>query len=206
MAQVTQEQRVNEHEIARVRADIERVREDLGETLDQLTDRASPRAIVQRRTARFGARVRSVRTAVMGAPEAAASMGAQGAHGIADQTGAAASKVAEQARRAPELLERETRGNPLAAGVIAFGAGLLVSTLLPPTEPERRAGSALEEKLAPMKDRALEVGQEIKSEVQDAARQGAEHVKETASDAVQQTRQDAEAAGEQVRGQVQQRP
>jgi hypothetical protein len=78
--------------------------------------------------------------------------------------------------------------------------------MLPPTEPERRAGSALEEKLAPMKDRALEVGQEIKSEVQDAARQGAEHVKETAGEAVQHTKEDAAAAGEQVRGQAQQRP
>jgi hypothetical protein len=203
VAQGTQERQVN-RDIDRVRADIERVREDLGGTLDQLTDRASPRAMVQRRTARVGARFRSVRNSVMGSAQSAGSAAGGSAHRIADQAGSAASTVADQARHAPDFVERETRGNPLAAGIIAFGAGLLVSTLLPPTEAERQAAGALQDKLEPVKERALEMGRELTSDMQDAAREGMEHVKETASDAAQQVKQDAQSAGEQVKEQAQQ--
>ena len=36
------------------------------------------------------------------------------------------------------MVRRKTQGSPVAAGVIAFGGGLLVGTLLPESAGERR--------------------------------------------------------------------
>jgi hypothetical protein len=46
----------------------------------------------------------------------------------------AASSVADAASSAPDMARRQTRGNPLAAGLIALGVGWLASSLLPLTE------------------------------------------------------------------------
>ena len=106
--------------------------------------------------------------------------------------------------RAPELIQHQTQGNPLAAGLIAFGAGFLVSTLIPPSEPERQAAGALQEKLEPVKERAIEAGQGLKEQVQQAATEGLGHVKESASEAAQQVKQDVDDAGGQVKDHTQQ--
>ena len=203
MAQITQEQQLR-REIEAARADIERVRLDLGETLDQLSDRASPRSIVQRRKARMGARWRSVRESVMGSGQQVTANVAGSAHQLADQASSAVSSVADQARGAPELIQHQTQGNPLAAGLIAFGAGFLVSTLIPPSEPERQAAGALQEKLEPVKERAIEAGQGLKEQVQQAATEGLGHVKESASEAAQHVKQDVDDAGGQVKDHAQQ--
>ena len=42
------------------------------------------------------------------------------------------------ARHRTRLPARRTQGNPLTAGLIAFGAGWLLASLLPATEPEQR--------------------------------------------------------------------
>jgi hypothetical protein len=46
----------------------------------------------------------------------------------------------EKARLRPpaqSLCRRQTQGNPIAAGLIAFGAGMLVASLLPATDLEK---------------------------------------------------------------------
>jgi hypothetical protein len=57
-------------------------------------------------------------------------------------------------RQAPRRAKRKTQGNPLAAGVIAFGLGMLVSSLIPSSEKEREAVSQLQENLEPVKEKA----------------------------------------------------
>ena len=52
-----------------------------------------------------------------------------------------ATRAAEEIRDAPDLIQQQTQGNPLAAGLIAFGTGLLLATLFPPTEAEQRAAA-----------------------------------------------------------------
>ena len=54
-------------------------------------------------------------------------------------------------------MKRRAQGNPLAAGMIAFGLGMLVSSLIPSTEKEREAVSQLQENLEPVKEKASEV-------------------------------------------------
>ena len=56
--------------------------------------------------------------------------------------------------RRPQAIRRQTRGNPLAAGLIAFGAGWLVSSLLPASRREQeladQAKQVAQEKVQPV--------------------------------------------------------
>ena len=49
-----------------------------------------------------------------------------------------ASAVGDAVSNAPAQVKQKARGNPLAAGLIAFGAGLLVSGLIPSSQRSRR--------------------------------------------------------------------
>lgn len=175
MAEVSQE----------LRQDIERIRDDLDTTLDALGERVSPRRIAQRRKAAVRARVTRIRTAVIGSVQESGSAVAGQARQVAGsvQEGAqqVAGRAAEQVREAPEMIQQQTQGNPLGAGLVAFGAGMLLATLFPPTEAEQRAASAVQDRVEPLKDQALEVGREVKEHLQESARESAQQVKETAA-------------------------
>jgi uncharacterized protein YjbJ (UPF0337 family) len=177
-----------------LRRDIEHTREDLGETLDAIGDRVSPGRIVERRKARVRHAVSSMRASVMGTAESATG----GAPRVAQQVGEAAGTVADSARQAPQQIVRQTQGNPLAAGLVAFGVGLVVASLIPPSKAEQEAAGALQDKLEPLKDRALQSAREVKDEVQDAAQEAAGHVKATAGQAAADVRDDAQSAATQV--------
>jgi uncharacterized protein YjbJ (UPF0337 family) len=193
MAQVSQE----------LRQDIERIRDDLDSTLDALGERVSPRHIARRRKAAVRARVTRVRTAVMGsAMESGSTAAGQARHAAGSvQEGAqqVAGRAAEQVRDAPEMIQQQTRGNPLAAGLVAFGGGLLLATLFPPTEAEQRAAGAVQERIEPIKDQALEAGREMKDHLQESARESAQQVKETATDATQEVKQQAQSSADNVK-------
>jgi gas vesicle protein len=102
---------------------------------------------------------------------------------------------------------RQTQGNPLAAGLIAFGVGWLVSSLLPASQKEQelaqQAETMLRENkdtlLAPAKEMAQEMGEQLKPAAQDAV----ESVKSTAQDAAQTVKDEGQSAVEDVKGQAQ---
>ena len=83
---------------------------------------------------------------------------------------------ARPVRQAPRRMRRRAQGNPLAAGVIAFGLGMLVSSLIPSTEKEREAVSQLQENLEQVKEKASEVAQDmaenLKQPAQESSRVG----------------------------------
>jgi len=197
VAEVTQE----------LRQDIERIREDLDTTLDALGERVSPRRIAQRRKAAVRGRVTRVRTAVMGsAQESGAAVAGQTRHVAGSvQEGAqqVANRAAEQVREAPEMIQQKTQGNPLAAGLVAFGAGMLLATLFPPTEAEQRAASAVQERVEPLKEQALEAGREVKEHLQESARESAQQVKDTATEAAEEVKGQAQSSAQGVTEQAQ---
>jgi hypothetical protein len=178
-----------------LRQDIERIRDDLDATLDALGERVSPRRIAQRRKAAVRARATRVRTAVMGSAQESGSAVA----GQARQVRGSIQEGAQQVREAPEMIQRQTQGNPLAAGLVAFGAGMLLATLFPPTEAEQRAASAVQDRVGPLKDQALEAGREMKDHLQGSARESAQQVKETATEATQEVKQQAQSSAEKVK-------
>ena len=193
-----------------LRQDIERTRANLGETLEAIGDRVSPGRIVERRTQRVRNRFSSMKEAVMGTAHGA--YGAAGnrassvsgtaqstAHGALDAAGTAV----DQVREAPQAVRRQTQGNPLAAGLVAFGAGLLVATVLPTTETEQQLSQSLTDQLEPLKDHAQQAVQELKEGVTDAASEATTRVKDQAVQAAEAVKDQTRTATEEVQSHAQ---
>jgi hypothetical protein len=110
-----------------------------------------------------------------------------------DTLAAKASSAVDLTSSAPEQARRRTRGNPLAAGLVAFGAGWLLSSLLPATAPEQNAAGQI-------KDLAVETGKPVAQELgqaaqqlRESAQQRAQSVKDTASDAASTVASEAQS-------------
>jgi uncharacterized protein YjbJ (UPF0337 family) len=185
-----------------LRHDIERIRDDLDETLDALGERVSPRRIAQRRKDAVRVRVTRARTAVMGSAQQTRSVAAGQARQTKESVQETGGQAVEKAREAPEMIQNQTQGNPVAAGLVAFGAGMLLATLFPPTEAEQRAASALQERAESIKDQAVEAGREMTDHLQQSAQERAEQVKESARDAAQELKQQAQSSAEDVKEQA----
>jgi uncharacterized protein YjbJ (UPF0337 family) len=193
-----------------IRQDIERTRDDLSTSLDVLGDRVSPRRVARRRLSGVRGRLSSVRRTVMGSPNAGGTgMGAsmstarEQARGLSDRAGEAAGSAAEQIREAPEMLRQNVEGNPLAAGIIAFGAGMLFGSIVPPTSPEKRMASSMAEGLQPVVEQAQGAAQELRSGVQESVQNAAEALKDQAQGAAQNVKEQAQSATEEVKDQAQ---
>ena len=70
-------------------------------------------------------------------------------------------------------MQRKARGNPLAAGLIAFGIGYLISSAIPSSEKEQDAASRLQEKVAPLKDKVSETAGEVAERLREPAQEAA---------------------------------
>ena len=111
-------------------------------------------------------------------------------------------------QQAPDTIVRQTQGNPLAAGLIAFGVGWLVSSLLPASEKEKQLAQQAETAVREHKDALLEpakqAAQEIGDQLKPAAQEAVESVKSTAQDAAATVKDEGQAAVQDVQGQAQQ--
>lgn len=212
-----------------MRSEIAGTRAELAADVDRLADRTSPARIVQRRTDRVRRAARSgwerimgtssqatgqvrevtsgtASTVAHGAQQAAGTVreGAQQAAGAVRQ---GAGQAAEAVRAAPEQAMRRTQGNPLAAGLIAFGAGLLAASLIPRTEAEQRATDQLRQQagelIEPVKEAVREsagtIGQEAKDVTRGAARQVGQTASQAAGTTTDHARERARQVGEQGR-------
>jgi hypothetical protein len=168
---------------AEVRHDIEATREQMSGTIDAIADRTSPRRIVSRRGRRMSERMHSIRESVMGSPEDAS--GQSAARGAARSVQQGAGAVVDEVRHAPEQLRRQTQGNPLAAGLIAFGGGMLAAAVIPSSRTERQVASRLQEEAQPAIDQLKQAGQQVADEVKTSAQHAAQDVKESASESAQ---------------------
>jgi ElaB/YqjD/DUF883 family membrane-anchored ribosome-binding protein len=175
--------------------EISGTREDLTQNLNALQDRVSPHAIVERRKAAARDRARHLRSRVMGTVE-----GAQ--HGA----GQAAGAVSDTAQQALDTAEERFEGSPLAAGLVAFGAGVVVSSLFPATEKEAQAAhrvvDAAKEHGQPLIEEAKAVGQEMGEQLGETATEAAQQVKEAATDSAEKVRDEGQSAAESVRTDV----
>jgi gas vesicle protein len=177
-----------------LRRDIEETRTHLGTTLDTLGERVMPSRIVARRKNRMRERLSSVRESVMGSASSVQGSMSDGAHRVADTVGSAAGAIGDEVREAPTQIAEQARGNPLAAGLVAFGVGMIVASVIPASRPEEQAAVALKDKLEPIQDQAKQIGGELKDTVQQSTRDAAEHVKSRASEALQEVKGDADDA------------
>ena len=105
--------------------------------------------------------------------------------GAAQQAGDKASQMADQA---PEAIKRRTRGNPLAAGMIALGAGWLIGSLIPASRAEQDAASTVKDKAQPAVEEAKSAAQEMGENLKPEAQEAADSLKESAQDSVDQVK------------------
>ncbi|MFG1775024.1 DUF3618 domain-containing protein [Micromonospora sp. NPDC049051] len=207
----------------RIRWEIENTRNELSSDVDALADRVNPRRIA-------GERVGQARGALTRAREKVMGVQSDG-HGVAQRmshaTGSArgfgeqsreqmshmAGSVREEARSLGQQSRRQAEGNPLAAGLIAFGAGLLVSSLIPPSRPERQwAGQAkdmvsehsdqLRARAGQLREQASQVGHEMRDNLREPVQQAAGSVASTAAGGASAVREQGRSAAHQMQGQA----
>jgi len=174
-----------------IRGNIENTQKNLSADVDALAEKVSPSRIVERRVEQTRSAMTSVKDRIMGSAAETTSTVSGAASSAAasakDTLAAKASSAADMASSAPEQARQRTRGNPLAAGLVAFGAGWLLSSLLPATEPEQQAAAQVKdlamEKGRPVAQELGQAGQEAAQSLRESAQQRAQSVKETATDA-----------------------
>jgi gas vesicle protein len=199
-----------------IRADIERTRATLSNDVDDLAESVKPKSVAQRQVDKVKDAAGSLKDRVMGSDDddyssstvgdkasAAKDAVADRAYAARDTVSEKASDAADAVREAPTTLKRKAQGNPLAAGVIAFGLGMLVSSLIPSSEKERRAVSQLQDNLEPVKQKATEVAQDVGENLRPAAQEAAQSVKSTAQEGVENVKQEGQSATQDVKDQAQ---
>ncbi|HWM18621.1 MAG TPA: DUF3618 domain-containing protein [Ilumatobacteraceae bacterium] len=164
-----------------LRRDIARTRGELGETLDAIGDRVSPGRMIERRKNRASNMIRSARDRVMGSASDTSQALADAGHAIGDT----ASGTVDTLKSSPEVVRNQTQGNPLMAGAIAFGVGLLTASVFKPSEVEKQVAGQLMDKAEPLTQEFKQMGQETLEHLKEPALAAVEQVKETATDAAQ---------------------
>ena len=174
-----------------IRGNIEHTQKNLSADVDALAEKVTPSRIVERRVGQTRSAMTSVKDRIMGSAAETTSTVSGTASSAAvsakDTLTAKASSAADVASSAPEQARQRTRGNPLAAGLVAFGAGWLLSSVLPATEPEQEAAAQVKdlamEKGRPIAQELGQAGQEAAQGLRESAQHRAKSVKETAADA-----------------------
>lgn len=117
------------------------------------------------------------------------------------------STVQDAVQQAPQAVVRQTRGNPLAAGLIAFGAGWLVSSLLPASQREQELAEQAKQHAGeigqPLLDAAEDAAAEMKDHLQEPAQQAVESVRDTAADAGHTVTEESRSAAQDVQDRAQ---
>jgi hypothetical protein len=202
-----------------IRRQIEDTRRELSYDVDALNEKVNPARVVDRRVTAAKGRITNIKEKVMGTAQdttsSAQGVASNAAGSVQNVASSAAgtvqdgvSSAAQAVQQAPDAVVRQTQGNPLAAGLIAFGVGWLVSSLLPASEKEKQLaqqaeGAVREHKdalLEPAKQAAQEIGEQLKPAAQDAV----ESVKSTAQDAAATVKDEGQSAVQDVQGQAEQ--
>lgn len=155
-----------------IRSEIEETRRRLGTNVDAVADKVTPSHVVRRQTEKVKDAVFGVKENVMEA---------------ADDAGAAVGDV-------PHRLAGKTQGNPLAAGLMAFGAGLLVASLIPASDKEKEAAVALKEAAEPLTTELAGVARDVAQDLQQPAQEALENVKAAATDAADHVKKESQTA------------
>lgn len=187
-------------------AQIAQTRSNLATDLDQLQDKVSPSAIVERRKAAARERVLGVREKVMGRAHQAGDAAGGVAGAASDTAGNVASAASDAASRTATTAQERYDGAPLAAGVAAFGLGMVVAALVPASRAEAQAAAqvtdTLKEQAAPLVDDARAAAAEVGQELRDAAQSSVEEVRHTAQDAASRVQDEGSSAAQQVRSET----
>jgi len=183
---------------AELTEDIEQQRADIGRDVDAIGDRVSPARIVDRRTEAVRSRFRTAKEAVMGSNDPAVEWSTRS---VADRVSDTKDHAADLAHTAvdgvtamPDRVRSSTAGNPLAAGLVAFGLGLIAATLIPSSEKEEELVRELQPQLERASGKLGEAGRELVDGLRPEVEQAVQEVKHEATDAGQRLTGEAKQA------------
>jgi ElaB/YqjD/DUF883 family membrane-anchored ribosome-binding protein len=183
-----------------LRREIERTQRGLRTDVDALTEKVTPSRIVHRRVDRARHALTSARDTIMGTASETTDRIGSTASTVTDNIASAASSAGEAVSDAPRQVRRQTQGNPLAAGLIAFGLGWLTASLLPPSRREQeiaeQAKDLAQEHVQPA---VTEMAGELKDNLREPAEQAVESIKSTAQNAGATVTDEARSAAEDVK-------
>lgn len=207
-----------------IRQEVEISRAELTTDVDALTNKVNPRRMATGRVERVRGRLGQIKDKVMGTAthgREAAGQRASGARhqvtetaqqapgavkGAAHQASEAVSSVPDRARAAPQMSRERTEGNPLAAGLIAFGVGLLASSLIPPSRREQQlAAQAKHEAMehsGEIKQQAGGMASQMQGDLRKPMRHAAQSVGAKAAESASAVRERGTSAAQQVQGQA----
>lgn len=173
--------------------DIDDTRERMSGTIDAIEDRVVPSRVANRRwrQARYAATRFQVR--LMGAPRQAGSSVSGQASSIGSSLSDAATSAKDQVASAPDVIEEKTQGNPLVAGAIAFGLGLLIGSAAPPSAEEQHVAERI---MPTVKDEAATIAKDVADTTKGEARDHLQQAKEELSDAADQVKAKAQDAAQ----------
>ncbi|MHA7282418.1 DUF3618 domain-containing protein [Arthrobacter sp. TMS2-4] len=215
-----------------IRADIERTRQELGTDVDAIADKVNPANIAQRQTDKVKHSFSNVKETVMGKAEdvkdsvlgkaedvtdsvkekaghakdktgSGFDSGLGSAHSAAGSARDKLQHAGQTVQGAPSQISNKAAGNPLAAGLIAFGVGLLAGSLIPATQKEQQAAAQLKEQVAPLKEKVTEAAKQVAEEVREPAQEAVQSLKESAADSVQTVKAEGQDAVKDVKGEGQ---
>lgn len=201
-----------------LRARIEEQRMEITGTVEQIENRILPGRIMARRGDRMRRTLTGWKDNVFGHDEpqyidpwtrpGTATSGRAGADhdgepGLVGRAGEATAHALDSAKdgvaHAPQMIRRQARGNPMAAGAIALGAGWLVASVLPRTQEERAMARRVEPKLVETAAAVKSEGQALASDLKEPARDAVEQMKQTGQEAASEIRDEAATAASSVR-------
>ena len=187
-----------------IRQEIERTRAELGNDLDLLNEKVNPARVMGRRVSATRTAVTGLRERVMGSAAETGSAPVTSSVGWHRARASVASSVSGRVAATPDLARRQAQGNPLAAGLIAFGVGWLAASMLPVTETEKQAAARLKDQASslaePVKEQLGEAAQEVAGNLQQTVQDAVSSVKGAAADATSEVQDQARHSAQQVRG------
>jgi len=189
-----------------IREEIRVTRGDLSSNVNALADSVKPGNVAKRQAGKVRVAAASTRDRIMGsAPDLGSAKDTAGSTigDAASSVSDAASSAGDAVAASPELVRAKTQGNPLAAGLIAFGAGLLVASLIPTTEREQQAAAKVKDNIEPLKDEVTAAARHAADNLREPAQEAVASVKQTATDAVQNTKQEGTSAAAGVKSDAQ---
>lgn len=183
--------------------DIEATRQSLSRDIDELSDKVSPARVVHRQKEAAKGKLGSLRNQVMGTASDAGGA-------VSGRASSAADSVQDAAHGAVQTAQ----GNPLAAGLAAFGVGLVISSLIPASKQEslvaQRAVDAAKEHAGPVlqegADHLKEAASSAAQDLQGSAQEAAAHVKDEATSAAETVKDDAQDSAESLKQEAQDSP
>ncbi len=166
-----------------LRRGIAETRDDLGTTVDAISDHVSPARVIERRKEKLASRWHSTKESVMG-----------NASDLHASIGSANDSASEAVGNIPHQVAAQAKGQPLVAGAVAFGLGFLAAAAFPGTPAEGQLAQRVQDMAQPAVDQLKESGQEAVSALKEPALEGAQHLKDAVAESADQVRHAADEA------------